>query len=44
MGWAKLNLDGSTFGSTGHVGGGGVIRDHDGQWLKRLCNSSWVLQ
>ena len=34
MGSAKLNLDGSTFGSTGHVGGGGVIRDHDGQWLK----------
>ena len=44
MGWAKLNSDGSAIGSTRRAGGGGVIRDHDGQWLKRLCNSSWVLQ
>ena len=34
MGWAKLNTDGSAIGSTGRAGGGGVIRDHNGQWLK----------
>ena len=34
MGWAKLNSDGSAFGNTGRARGGGVIRDHDGQWLK----------
>ena len=34
MGWAKLNTDGSAIRSTGRAGGGGVIRDHEGQWLK----------
>ena len=34
MGWAKLNSDGSALGNTGRVGGGGVIKDHDGHWLK----------
>ena len=34
MGWAKLNSDRSAFGNTGRAGGGGVIRDHDGHWLK----------
>jgi len=34
MGWAKLNSNGSAFGNTGRSRGGGIIRDHDGQWLK----------
>ena len=34
MGWAKLNSDGSALGNPGCAGGGGVIRDHDGKWLK----------
>ena len=34
MGWAKLNTDGSAIGSTGRAGGGGVIRNHEGQRLK----------
>ena len=34
MGWAKLNTYGSAIGSTGRAGGGGIIKDHDGQWLK----------
>ena len=32
VGWVKLNSDGSTLGNPRCVeGGGGVIRDHDGQ-------------
>ena len=34
MGWVKLNTDESAIGSTGRAGGGGVIRNHEGQWLK----------
>ena len=34
MGWAKLNSDGSALGTTGRAGGGRIIRDHDGHWLK----------
>ena len=49
MGWVKLNLDGSAFGSTGHAGGGGVIRDHDEQWLKGYarplgCSNSCMVE
>ena len=31
---SKLNSDGSAIGSSGRAGGGGIIRDHNGQWLK----------
>ena len=34
MGWVKLNTDGSAIGSIGRAGGGGVIRNHEGQWLR----------
>lgn len=29
--WYKLNTDGSTIGNPSIVGGGGVVRDHNGQ-------------
>ena len=34
LGWAKLNTDGSALGNPGRAGGGGVIRDHLGHWIK----------
>ena len=34
MGGAKLNSDGSAIGSSGRAGGGSIIRDHNGHWLK----------
>ena len=34
FGWAKLNTDGSTLGNPGRAGGGGVIHDHSGHWIK----------
>jgi len=33
MGATILNVDGSSFGSTGRLGFGGVLRDLDGAWL-----------
>ena len=33
-GWMKLNTDGSAMRSPDRAGGGGLIRDHDGAWLK----------
>ena len=32
-GWARLNTDGATLGSPGRVGGGGLIRNDQGEWL-----------
>ena len=32
-GWTKLNTDGSVLGNPAMVGGGGVIRGKDGEWL-----------
>ena len=29
-GWCKLNTDGASFGNSGKAGGGGVIRDYEG--------------
>ncbi len=34
MGWTKLNSDGSSEGSTGKAGAGGVLRNHLGGWIK----------
>ena len=49
MGWVKLNTDGSAIGSMGCAGGGGVIRNHEGQWLRgyaRLlgCSNSCIAE
>nr|POE77134.1 putative ribonuclease h protein [Quercus suber] len=31
--WFKLNSDGSSFGNPGHAGGGGIIRNSNGEWV-----------
>ena len=33
-GWFKLNSDGASLGNPGKVGGGGVIRNCNGNWVK----------
>jgi len=33
IGWMKLNTDGVSSGSLGLAGGGGVIRDEEGNWV-----------
>ena len=33
LGWFKLNTDGSSLGNPGLAGGGGVIRNHVGDWM-----------
>ena len=33
-GWYKLNSDGASQGNPGCAGGGGLIRDHNGKWVK----------
>ena len=34
LSWHKLNLDGSSIGNPGRAGGGGLIRDDKGVWVK----------
>lgn len=34
LSWFKLNSDGSSMGNSGLVGGGGLIRNEDGEWVK----------
>ncbi|KAL0005366.1 hypothetical protein SO802_012927 [Lithocarpus litseifolius] len=33
-GWVRLNTDGSSLGNPGKAGGGGLIRDENGSWIK----------
>ncbi|KAM2637494.1 hypothetical protein EV1_021984 [Malus domestica] len=33
VGWCKLNVDGSRRTNSGRIGAGGVLRDHNGNWL-----------
>ena len=32
-GWLRLNTDGSSLGNLGLAGGGGIIRDEEGNWI-----------
>ena len=38
-GWFKLNSDGASCGNLGKAGGGGLIRDCSGKWLKGYARS-----
>ena len=38
-GWFKLNSDGAPCGNPGKVGGGGIIRDCNGLWIKGFARS-----
>jgi len=33
-GWYKLNTDGASLGNPSKASGGGLIRDHQGKWIK----------
>ena len=37
--WCKLNTDRASFGKSGKVGGGGIIRDSEGRWVKSFARS-----
>jgi len=49
VGWAKLNTDGSALGNLGKASGGGMIRDHSGNWIKGYSralgsNTSFIVE
>ena len=54
VGWLTLNIDGSATSNSGPTGGGGLVRDENGDWVKgfarRIGNTSsylvelWALQ
>ena len=37
--WCKLNTDRASLGKSGKVGGGGIIRDSEGRWVKSFARS-----
>ena len=39
LGWFKLNTDGASFGNRRKTGGGGLIRDSLGNWVKGFSRS-----
>ena len=39
-GWFKLNSDGVSQGNPGCAGGGGLIRDHNGKWVKGFMRNN----
>ena len=41
-GWLKLNIDGAVKGNPGPAGGGGLLRDHRGNWINGFsANLGW---
>lgn len=38
-GWYKLSTDGASLGNPGSAGGGGLIRDNSGNWIKGFSRS-----
>jgi hypothetical protein len=40
LGWFKLNTDGSSLGNPGLAEGGGIIRNHEGDWVGGF---SWAI-
>ena len=34
LNWVKLNSDGPSLGNPGQAGGGGLIRDSNGVWIR----------
>ena len=42
MDWLKLNTNGASLGNPGKAGGGGVIRDSSGKWVKGFSRSIGV--
>ena len=40
--WCKLNTDGASLGNPGKAGGGGVIRDCEGRWMRGFARSIGV--
>ena len=40
--WAKLNTDGSSLGNPGRAGGGGLIKDAHGGWVKGFTRNIGV--
>ena len=39
LGWLKLNTDGSALGNPGKAEGGGLIRDHQGNWIRGFARA-----
>ena len=40
--WFKLNSDGSARGNPGLAGGGGLIRNEEGEWVKRYARANGI--
>ena len=43
LGWFKLNTDGSSLGNPGLAGGGGIIRNHVGDWVGGFSRAIGVI-